>query len=1297
MIKATQAVWYLAITLLVVVATYVALGRNFFGSVAVLKDSLEDKLSEVAGVPVTVGELRGEWDGFDPVLKLTDVWVWDPVDEEARIMELDTVMVQPDMVASLFNLGLIFRHIELGDVAVNVEQGPKGGWSLSGFPALSESRDTDWEWQGLNDLLASPTLEFRDIRIHWKFRNISPTTWLIPIMKLQTGDKGIQASGFIHQLEDNEPLGLFSLAEKQDQSEDGLNADLYLAWRNSALLNPLMEMLESGGTRVTGFQSRGSAWIHVTGGQVKGLTTEIDVSDIQWQREYETQEPIKHLAGLFRIDRSREEWRLRAADIEMDWQDQSLELEQLLADARFVTDSSGTQLDNWQLQFDRINVGFLKDLATASGLLPERLQKAIADYSPSGWINRLKIESSSQTGPVVTAELESVAVKAHGGAPGGKRISGYLSAAADRGAVVFSGKRLLLDFPDLFYNDWTFQYAEGIVKWRLFDDYTFVSGQDLSLTDPDQYAADLKGQFSILLPSAEDEAETFELAIGINQTDARLTPLFVPGHVVSADLYNWLERAVVTGTITQGGYFYSGAVGTLAHEGNYRSQMYFNLEDAELKFSDDWPALKDFKGTLTIDNDQVSGVVSSGKLAVSQLNDVELSMSKDPNGEHILNIDTQFSPTKEDWKFWLLDSPVAEHTRPVVEGWEIDGESQVELSVVTNLDREESRVRIGADLQALNIYLEEYGLGITDVVGALQFDSDLGVYSEGLDAQILGNQARLQLSTKDWLSDSKGVLLEASGRSSVAEVERWLDAGHPLNIKGEFGYDFKMAVDSGEHTRFDLGLTSDLKGVELSMPPPLNKRAQQIWPLNLNYQWDTGVGEGLVSVDIKDLVSLKLVNNSQGITRGVVNLDQQGTKRFPASGVDVRGRLAALEAEVWQEYLGSLAEEANNVEKVSINRGQVSWPDWLNQVNIDVGHLVVSSEEFQEIHLDLIHENKTLLLALEDESRIKGILSYPLQDEGVLSASFDRLYLNDQSGQLNEGELLPSDVPLGQFRIGDLKIGTQAYGSWSWTARQREGGIVFNQVVGKLSGAELHARLSWLYDPVTGVHNSILTGDISGKGFADLYHNWSENAPLTAETYVMNAGLVWSQSPLDFSWENVSGQVSMNMETGVINEASSGTDLFRIFGILNTDSIIRRLKLDFSDLYKKGLAYDRIEGNARIREGVVTMETPLAIQGPSSAYKITGKTSLVDDSLDLQMVVVLPVTQNLPLAALLVGAPQVGGALFLIDKLLGEPLSSLTSATYEIKGTFQEPEMKLQQMFDQSRKPRAETGKSKVE
>ena len=73
----------------------------------------------------------------------------------------------------------------------------------------------------------------------------------------------------------------------------------------------------------------------------------------------------------------------------------------------------------------------------------------------------------------------------------------------------------------------------------------------------------------------------------------------------------------------------------------------------------------------------------------------------------------------------------------------------------------------------------------------------------------------------------------------------------------------------------------------------------------------------------------------------------------------------------------------------------------------------------------------------------------------------------------------------------------------------------------------------------------------------------------------------------------------------------------------------------------------------------------------------SGEIDLGGKTLDMQVNVTLPLVSNTPLAAVLLGAPQVAGALFLIDKLIGDKIEKATSIAYNLSGAWDSPELKL--------------------
>ena len=147
--------------------------------------------------------------------------------------------------------------------------------------------------------------------------------------------------------------------------------------------------------------------------------------------------------------------------------------------------------------------------------------------------------------------------------------------------------------------------------------------------------------------------------------------------------------------------------------------------------------------------------------------------------------------------------------------------------------------------------------------------------------------------------------------------------------------------------------------------------------------------------------------------------------------------------------------------------------------------------------------------------------------------------------------------------------------------------------------------------------------------------------------------------------------------------AADGAGALKAFGILNFNSISRRLRLDFSDLYQSGIAFDVYKGKGEIVNGQLTLTEPLLVDGPGGKFRMSGTTSLIDRDMDMQLAVTFPITGTLPVVAVLAGfAPPVAAAIYVSEKLVGDELEQFTSASYTVKGTWEEPELQINQRFN---------------
>ena len=92
----------------------------------------------------------------------------------------------------------------------------------------------------------------------------------------------------------------------------------------------------------------------------------------------------------------------------------------------------------------------------------------------------------------------------------------------------------------------------------------------------------------------------------------------------------------------------------------------------------------------------------------------------------------------------------------------------------------------------------------------------------------------------------------------------------------------------------------------------------------------------------------------------------------------------------------------------------------------------------------------------------------------------------------------------------------------------------------------------------------------------------------------------------------------------------------------------------FSDLVTSGIAFDNIKGHFAFDKGVIKLDKPLVINGPSSDFTLDGVINFPEKMINAGLIVTLPVTQNLPIIGLLIGQPAIAGAIYLFDKLVGK-------------------------------------------
>ena len=247
-------------------------------------------------------------------------------------------------------------------------------------------------------------------------------------------------------------------------------------------------------------------------------------------------------------------------------------------------------------------------------------------------------------------------------------------------------------------------------------------------------------------------------------------------------------------------------------------------------------------------------------------------------------------------------------------------------------------------------------------------------------------------------------------------------------------------------------------------------------------------------------------------------------------------------------------------------------------------------------------------------------------------------------------------------------------------------GVRIADLNAKIGSVELQADIDWRYRLSTAgvdgaaavpIHRSEVELAFKTGDLEQAMQAWGSSMGLETESSLLSGQFNWQGSPLAFNWQTLDGEAQLQADNGRMLDTGGGTQVLKVFSLFNSQTIWRRLSLDFSDLARDEISFDRIRGHYRISDGVVNSSTPLTVTGPTIGMSLEGSLDLVNETINQQMLVSLPISENLPVAAAFLVSPAIAGAVFLVDKLIGDKLSKFTSVRYGISGDLSDPEISL--------------------
>lgn len=1251
-----RCLWLGAIGLMLL-ALYVSLGRQLVPLVAEYRLEVQEKAQELLNTPVALGSLEGRWEGFSPRLLAHDVLIG----EGDRAMRLDRLTLVPDLSASIMSRQLQVQTVEFTGAHLSLVEGADGRWRIDGLPERSDQSPADPQ-KFFAELQKIDRLLLLDSQITLEAHAEAPLTLTYADFELSATGERLRLDGRV-LLPGGQPLSMRAQAHVGMKDWRDGDAQLYLRLPQSDWAAWLPTSL-TGSWSVTQLQVGGEIWLDWRERGLARAVARLNAPVLQAGRLQRDPVQVDDLAVNAYLSRSSDGYRLQVDGLAFTYDDNRWR------DTAVIVQQNSPK-DRWRLQVDRIPVAPAAKLIQALAPLPDLASEYLLGLAPSGTLRNLQFDyqptAAHDERLSFAGNLDAVSIAARNWIPAIRNVSGEVRGNLGGGELRFDNRDFSLHLAELFPNPWDYRRSRGRFLWSVSDQAFTLAAPYLQV---DGEEGRIAGDFLIRLMRDPASEDYMDLRVGIRDGDARFTKKYLPTRspALSPALGAWLNEAIRDGTVEQGYFQYQGALNKDAADTARNLSLYFKVKDAELAFQPGWPVLREGRGEVLIEDSGVRVRLADARMLDSRVHDTTADIPRSPGGQAPrLNIEGQVNGNLRDALTLMQVAPIG--TADLFAGWRADGPLSGTLNLEIPLAKGgQPKVAVAFTSSVASLFIAQADLQLEALGGEFRYDSDHGFSASEFHGQTLGSPIRGK-AIATGQPDSPATRIEASGTVALQQLLAWRKIEQPVPASGQVPFRMNLVLDGADN---HLQLDSSLLGTALALPAPFGKTAEERRDTTL--RMTLGGERQRYAFRHDTLAALTYVVPAGKWTEGGGELVLGGAAANLRTdqGLFVRGNLPRLDLSEWQALLDEYGETSGNRAASSL----------LRRVQLDIGVFDGFGTRIDNLGVDLQPLAEGWSLGL-DSRTVTGTARLPGNGGEPIVLELSRLELPaaEPSKPQNKptdplAAFDPKSLPAMDIAIAEVLQGDQRMGAWSLKMRPVEDGVEFSELNLDLKGLKLGGNAGW-----TDSH-TWYKGKLEGDNVGDVLLAWGFAPSTTSESFQLDVDGSWPGSPAYFNLQRLTGRLSGRLRNGQLREVDGSAQALRVFGLLNFASIGRRLRLDFSDLFSKGLSYDSIKGELVATDGIYVTSQPLTVAGPSSDLELDGRLDMVNDQIDAKLLVTLPVSNNLPLAALIVGAPAIGGALFVVDKLLGDRVARFASVQYNVEGSWRAPKITFDKPFE---------------
>ncbi len=1298
-------------TLLITIAVLVQLGRTLAPHVAENRQALADYLSQQLDATVEIGHIDAEWEGLRPQLRLQQFVITNSAGETA--FSLQQAVAQLDILQSLFNRSVRLWQLEINQARGHFLQSADGRWGLKGLalPQPSATRRFD----PLEVLLLGRFIRFDDVQFQFDFAHGRQQQLSFTEMLLQNQEDFHRLTGDLDLPSQRDAVTLVFEGEG-DPRERHFSGNGYLKLSDYPLSQAaafVSETLEAHAGVHDG-QLSGELWLQLLPDQPLALEGQLSLQRPLTVNDELPQKFTTQLVGQWQPG---QQWTLRLQDAQAVWQKKTWPSMNLLV-------SANSQDHRLHLQLPRLDVRWLSHLEVMPQV-PDKVKRIIRELGIKGEMQNVSVMLPMDDPKAfqLQSRFQGVSVNPWKGSPGVQELSGFVQASLYQGEVqIDTATPFRLHFPKLYNQPFEFVTGQGMVYWEVAPEsnQVRVSSSPLTMSGP---LGNASGYFYLDAPIKRN-SRPLELMLQIGLRDGlaldhrKLVPEVVPD-----SLSGWLDQAIAGGRVPSGGFLLHGYFGPEASR-TRSIQAALNVADAELQFDPHWPALAKVSGHLLVDDSEVVGWLDQGKLGQGQLKATYLQVSSNPQGEGLLlAINGGLQGDAQTGLDLLTQTPLRDAIGAGLDHWQMRGqlEAEIQLRIPLLAGQPGSRQQVAVSLQDTDLHMQDIRLPIDGIQGQLLYSDDRGLQADQLTARLWRQPLTASIASEPGGAGGNSTEVKFNGSLDMAALASWSRRPEVLFVEGTVPVVGSVTVASGD-VPVRLRAHSTLKGASIDLPEPYGKTVQQERRLQVDIPLSRNAVNYLLQYD--QLVSVDLNAAVDQPLAGAIALGQSARRR-QQPGIWLEGEAGQLDVTQWQPVLERYMDYSRRlsgaeVMGVAAESGLQSVSAQLN-LDLMVRRLVWGDIELQRVQVGGGQHQQGWRIDLNDEL-IKGRLQI---SDGQKPLDIDLDYVHwpalESSGEAGvEAQLAEFDpssiVPL-DVSIKDLRIGQRDYGRWAFLVQPTSTGLTISDIQGRIDGIDIQATdrypvpedggqtpgegatIVWnkvppLVEGDTALQTTRFHGRLASTNLADISDKWQLPRLLDSRKIVIDSDLRWEGSPFMFAMQELHGKLALDVRNGrFYRSTGQASDAFlRLVGLFNFDSWIRRLQLDFSDVFQGGTPFERVEGELKFDRGLIYLIDPIKVTNTSSVLQMGGSINLQQETLDTSLVATLPVGGNATLIAAFAGGLPAAAGVYAISKIFKKQVERMASVSYRIRGPWSDPDIKFDRLFDNKAAKEASKG-----